>query len=222
MINPNEYSLSIPVAQNKETVSSVLKKMQKNFMRALPVIEEGVFKGIVFLKDLELLDNPTQTLSELDEDFFKQFYLLPTQHLYEALSIMYNSDLDFLPIVDEEGKLIGTLDKKNLFGILIRLTKAHTPGGMIMLNVPKKDYSIAKISSIVESENAHIISLFSSYNSETEKYFLHLKIDKEDPSRIIASLERMGYDVEYYTAGNETPILNLQERLQALLRFINM
>ncbi len=223
MIKSDEYPILVPVVKAKDTVRSVLDLMQENLLKSLPVVDENnIFRGIVFLEDLKTIENKETLLTNLDEGYFKSFYLLPSQHLYEALSIMYNSDLDFLPIIDTEGKLIGTLDRKNLFGILIRLTKAHTPGGMIMLNVPKKDYSIARIASIVESEKAQIVSLFSYYDEEKEEYFLNLKIDREDPGRVIASLERLGYDVEYYTSGADVPVLNLQERLQALLRFMNI
>ena len=135
--------------------------------------------------------------------------------------MMYNYSLEFIPVIDKEHKLLGIIDKTKMFNILINLTKAHIPGSTIIIQIPKNSYSLTHIASIIENENAKIISVFSQYDKNEELYLLTIKVDVEDPSRIIASLERMGYNVFYYTSTDNEPIIDLQERIQALIKFLN-
>ena len=222
MIEPKEYQDSeIPVSTDDTNVREAINKaQQQNLKHIIAVDKENRLLGIINISEINdnLLD---KTIKDLPKELFKPYYIFSSQHLYEALAMMYNYSLEFVPVIDEENKLLGILDRSRMFEILIRLTKAHAPGSTIILHVPKNSYSLTHIASIIENEGAKIISVFSQYNEEEEIYLVSIKISAEDPSRIIASLERMGYNVYYYTASDVQPIMDLQERVNALLKFLN-
>ena len=222
MITPVEYKNSkIPIIKTNTNVKEAIEIAKKHKIYHLLVINDNnKFLGLIPIKSIDEKYYNKQ-VKDLPEELLKPLSVLSDQHIYEALSLMYNYSLEFIPVVDKEYKLLGILDKTKMFGILINLTKAHVPGSTIMIRIPKNHYSLTHIASIIESENAKIISVFSQYNEQEEAYLMTIKIDVEDPSRVIASLERMGYNVYYYTSSEEEPVINLQERIQALLKYLN-
>ena len=133
MIDPKDYqSADVPVLSDATTTEQALTFMKEKNLELLPIIHEGNkrFYGIVRKKDLLALDETEKKLhlKDLPESFFCPFSLSPSQHLYEALTMMYNYNLPFLPIIDEQKKIIGFLEKGKMFPLMIRLTKAHIPG----------------------------------------------------------------------------------------------
>ena len=73
----------------------------------------------------------------------------------------------------------------------------------------------------IESEGAHILNSFVTKEPINDKISLTLKVDKLEVSAIVATLERMSYEVnasyqekEYYN--------NLQDRYDALMHYLNI
>ena len=59
------------------------------------------------------------------------------------------------------------------------ITNANDPGGILILEVKNKDYSLAQAAQIVESENAKILSSYIHSNGSNVTLDLVLKINLE-------------------------------------------
>ncbi len=97
----------------------------------------------------------------------------------------------------------------------------QSSGGIIVLSINQLDYSLSEISRLIESNDAQILG--SSINvdkNDFSKFRLTLKINREDLTHIIATLERFDYKViaKYHEAVNTS---NDKERLDLLMRYLD-
>lgn len=218
-IKPNFPSLDLATT----SIQHALEFAKKHQSKFLLVIHEGKFYGLLPVSILEALSNsesPNTLLSELDSKYFLFLSASPDAHLYEVLNLLDNYELDYLPIVGREGELLGVFDKEDLFSLLVKITKANLPGGIIVIESHFADYSLTRIASIIESENAHVMSLTVQSLPQSDRIRITLKLDVEELSRILLSLERFGYEVVYY-ASQSPQLLDLSERLESLFRYLN-
>jgi len=206
------------------TLKQALEFAQKEGCRFLLTLDQGKYYGLLPVQVLESLRasgySDEMVLRELDPQLFLPISASPDIHLYEALDLLDNYELDFLPLIGPERELLGVFDKENLFSLLVKITKANLPGGIVVIECHFYDYSLTRIASIIESENAHIMSLTVQSLPESDRIRLVLKLDIEELSRVVLSLERFGYEVVYY-ASRSPQLLDLSERLAALLRYLN-
>ncbi|HRB40824.1 MAG TPA: CBS domain-containing protein, partial [Bacteroidia bacterium] len=96
-----------------------------------------------------------------------------------------------------------------------------TPGGIIILNVERKNYSMQEIARITESNGALILSSSVNQLPDSEIFEVTLKVDKLDLSRILAGFYRMDYNVvaSYQTTDLPTDI---EDRYQAFMTYLNV
>jgi hypothetical protein len=98
----------------------------------------------------------------------------------------------------------------------------QTPGAIIILSINKIDYSLAEITRLVEENNAKILSSYVKTDpSDTNKLLLTLKINILESNRVIATLERFGYNIVAQFLEAEDAKSH-QDRLNLLLKFIDI
>mgnify|MGYP000024967381 CR=1 FL=1 len=95
------------------------------------------------------------------------------------------------------------------------------PGGVLVLEMAPRDYSLSEIARIIELENATILSSFISSPFGTDNLELTLKLNKEDLKHIVATLERFEYNVKssFYESDY---IDSLHDRYDELMRYLNV
>ena len=91
-----------------------------------------------------------------------------------------------------------------------------------MLEVMPQDYSMTDIARLIEANNAHILSLLSYTDKTTGRLHLIIKIDLEDVSPVIRSFERFNYTVLYYFMEKGMVDDLLQQRMEELVRYMNI
>jgi 3-dehydroquinate dehydratase len=95
------------------------------------------------------------------------------------------------------------------------------PGGIIILEMGFKDYSMSQIAQIIESDGAHLLSASISSTNDPQKIELTIKVDKVDLSRILASFYRYNYNVvaSYHQSEHND---DLKNRFDSLMHYLNM
>jgi hypothetical protein len=100
------------------------------------------------------------------------------------------------------------------------LTEAEN--SLIIIEVPAKDYTLTEIARIIESNNAHVLSLSVLPLADGSSLLISLKLDISDLTPVLRSFERFDYKVVYYFM-KEGEINDLQrDRLQELLYYLDM
>ena len=92
---------------------------------------------------------------------------------------------------------------------------------LIILEVPSKDYTLTEIARIIESNNAHVMSLSVLPVSDGSTLLISIKLDISDLTPVLRSFERFNYNVIYYMKEGEINDIQ-RERLQELLFYLNM
>lgn len=106
--------ISDPITINPEgTVAEALNLMKEYGIGGIPVIDKnGILKGIVTSRDLRFENNPRKKVTEV-----MTTELITTNHqttLEAASRILQKHRIEKLPMIDDEGKLIGLITYKDI------------------------------------------------------------------------------------------------------------
>jgi GDP-D-mannose dehydratase len=97
-------------------------------------------------------------------------------------------------------------------------------GAWIVLEMNPADYVLSQIVHLIEQNNAKVWHVFSYMEEETSRQTVLLRIDLEDASPVVRSLERFNYTVIYhsqkqrFTLADET----MRNRLDELMYYLEL
>jgi hypothetical protein len=93
---------------------------------------------------------------------------------------------------------------------------------LIAVELNQQELVLSQIIHLIEVNRAKVLSLFSYMDKETGRPILLLKIDLEDASSVIRSLERFNYPVKYYRQKQMLPDEILKKRIDELMHYIEL
>ncbi len=211
----------LPALKPTDSVGQALDWMQEHRIGQLVLIDQGDYLGIVseeLLLDVGDDQRPLKNILHL----FEQVYIYEGQHLYEVLGMVMQQRMDVVAVLNEGREFIGTVSTAELLRQFAQELGVQESGAVLILSLNERDYSMAEISRLVESNNVKIISSYfsSAAYGMPDRSRLTLKLNRQDITAVIATLERFGYQIE--AAFANTPVESIdQERLDSLLRYLN-
>jgi acetoin utilization protein AcuB len=220
MLLRNIISNTIPPLKATDSAATALKWMNEFRHSMLPVIGEAGFVGLVQEKDLIKLEDTGPTLISLSVPFTR-LYLNEYQHIFDAIKFAANHDFTLIPILTDQGRYLGVI---TIMDIVRKLAEAHSvqnPGGIVVLEVDKSQYSLGEITRIVEAEGAQILSSNATVSQDPNKVEVTLKINRIDLTRILAGFFRHNLDVlaSYHQSEFQE---DLQTRYDAFMNYLKM
>jgi hypothetical protein len=105
---------------------------------------------------------------------------------------------------------------------LNELSNMGNEGALIVLEINPQDYLLSPLVHLVEQNNAKVLHVFTYMEEETSKQIIILKIDLEDASPVLRSLERFDYKVRYSGQKQEFNDEVLRNRLNELMYYLEM
>lgn len=220
MIAKNLISIHIPSISFSEEGEKALIVMDENRVSHIAVVDNGEYHGLISdneIYDLEDTFVPINKVKRLlMRPFVKQY-----DHIYDILSVFAENNITALPVLDDNDQYLGVIGEEQIIKALHKVTNANEPGGVIILSLSVRDYSMAQVSQIVESEGAKILSAFTSTSDQSLKMELILKINKSDLSRIIASFDRYDYEIKasFHESIHEE---DLKRRYEQFIKYLNI
>ena len=106
--------------------------------------------------------------------------------------------------------------------ILNEMSNADSEGTLIAVEPDQQEFVLSHIIRLMEDNRARVLSFFSYTDQETGRPVLLFKIDLEDASPVIRSLERFNYPVKYYQQKQMLPDEILQKRVDELIHYIEL
>ena len=91
----------------------------------------------------------------------------------------------------------------------------------LVLKVGNRDFVLSEIARIVENENARIVNLTTDFQPD-DSALISLKINTENLTPILKSLERYSYDIHSYSMNNAMEYDNTDARLYEFLRYLTV
>lgn len=204
----------------EDTGNFTIDQMSEFHVRHLPLVQGNQLLGLVSEDDIFNFDLDTM-IGSMNLQFNRP-YVSVNNHIYEILRLMADFRLTTIPVVDKSDKYVGMITQEDILAQMGNMGSFTVPGSIVVLEMNRKDYSLAKISSIIEQENAAVLSTFITSDLQSSLAEVTIKINKKEISRIIASLERFGFDIK--AAFHESDYLNdsMKERYESLMMYLNV
>lgn len=212
----------IPVLKSFDTGDYALTLMDDYKLKHLPVVSDDSFyyKGIISEKELLSYSDLSVNIGNI--------YLAESPsvrletHLLEVLALITQNKLSLLPVISDRDIYEGVVTRERLVDVCADFCQADAPGSTIILEVSPTDYSVTDIARIIESNNAHILSLQTHPEDTNGQLLITLKIDAEDASAVIRSFERFNYTVVWHFMENGMVDDIFQQRMNELIHYMNI
>ena len=153
-IDPSIVPLKI-----SDSVAVAIDFFKEFSVRPLPVVQDNICIGILSLDEIEeeLADIPVLDFINLSYSFASTY-----DHIYEVMRAISEQSVTLFPIIDENNNYLGCITLASLFKNYVNCAAFSQPGSIVVLEMDKKNYSLAEIARIVESENKVILSFIEN------------------------------------------------------------
>lgn len=209
----------LPVSRD-DSVGDALSLAVYGELTHLPVVDETRrLVGMIRLSTLLDEDDLSRPVRELPFD--APFSVGDEAHLYDAIQMVVEHGADLLPVVDSEGRYVGSIGLSNVLEPVARLLATPHPGAVLDIEMTDRDFTLRHLVHAIEESGAKILSLGTAPGSEGDDVRLVVKISLEDTSRIRAVLEHIGYRVRHST-GREEADDELQQRVAEFMHYLDV
>lgn len=219
MIAQELISTGIHPIKTTDRGELALQLMADNMVRHLPIVDDTVLLGILSEEDV-LAHNDKEPVGTYNLSLNRP-YIQKDMHVFDIMAIMAEYRLTMIPIVDEKGTYIGVICLEDLLNYFARSFSLSEPGSILVLEMHKKDYSLAEISRIVESERAAILATFITTHPDSMKVHVTIKINKQEIGNILSTFDR--YEIDVKASFTESEFYDsLQDRYDSLMNYLSV
>ena len=212
-IDPSIVPLKI-----SDSVAVAIDFFKEFSVRQLPVVQDNICIGILSLDEIEeeLADIPVLDFINLSYSFASTY-----DHIYDVMRAISEQSVTLFPIIDENNNYLGCITLASLFKNYVNCAAFSQPGSIVVLEMDKKNYSLAEIARIVESENKVILSSLLSSNAESDRLEITLKLNSAQIQNLLSTFERFGYNIKA-TFDEEDVKDTLKNRYESLMTYLNV
>lgn len=219
MLNKEIISDAIPSLNLTDTVFQALDIMADFHITHLPVVNDDKLAGLINEEDL--LNVSGDDLLSTIENSFSKITVHANGHFIEAVQRVNEFNLSVVPVVDSESGYIGSISAIDLLKQLGKFVGANEPGGIIVLEMDKVNFSFSEISKLVETNDAQITQLNTFSDTQAGFFYITLKINKFEIADIVATFQRYDYVVKYYF-GEELYQNELRDNYDHLMNYLGI
>ncbi len=211
---------NIPPLKSSDTGERAIDWMIEFKLSHLPLVENRQYLGLVSEEDILDFNDTTEKLGAYLKNLNKP-YVLGSEHVFEVLRVAAGLQTPVIPVVDEQMQYQGMITLQSLLFHFARLTSISDTGAVIVLDLGNKsDIVVSDIVRLVESNNAHVLSLFVDHHIQ-EHHMLTIKVDTTDIRHIIATFERFEYVVKAYFEESDLGDI-YKDRYDSFMKYLNI
>lgn len=210
----------IPPLKIEQTGKDAFHVLNDYHVKHLPVVDGRRLVGLLSEEDI-FNHKLYEPISEYDFSMHRRYAVQENEHLFEVMRLMGDHRLTVVPVVDDEGNYLGLISQNDLLRYFANTASFTEHGAILVLEMNRRDYSLATIARIMEEDRVNILSSFVTSVPDPEHIELTLKVNRHDLARTIASLERHNYTVKD-TFGELESADALQDRYDSLMHYLNV
>ncbi|HZM13823.1 MAG TPA: CBS domain-containing protein [Bacteroidales bacterium] len=211
----------VPAVKTSDTGQTALNWMEIFRVSHLPIVNEHDYLGLISDSDIYDLNQPEEAIGNHSLSLPRP-YVTINKHIYEVLALAARHKLTVVPVLDEENHFRGVITYNEIISGIASFSSVEQPGGLIVLKVLSHDYSMSRISQIVESNDARILSMYITSNPESTSLEITLKVNTTDLTSIIKTFERYSYEVTTWVTDNDELDRFYTDRYNLLMKYLNM
>lgn len=221
MVAADLISDNIPALKTSDTGQVALNWMEIFRISHLPIVNNLDFLGLISDSDIYDMNQPEEAIGNHELTLLKP-YVRDDQHLFEVIGIAARLKLTVIPVLDGNDHYLGVITSSDLIRHVASLSSLEQPGGIIVLEMTDRDYSLSQIAQIIESNNIKVLSMYITSPAESTKLEVTLKVNETDLLPVIRTFERYNYDVKTWITGNDSLDRFYSERFDLLMKYLNM
>jgi len=176
--------------KTSDTGRTALSWMEDFRVTHLPIVNESSFLGLISEFDVYNMNDFDEPIGSYSLSLSKP-YVYDYQHLFDALRQVYVNKLSLIPVLDEHDNYLGAITLQSLLEHFAASFSVAEPGGVIVLEMSENDYSLSEIARIVESNDAKILSLYTTLDPNSTRLDVSLKINRIELGGILQTFNRL-------------------------------
>ena len=183
MLVGNWMSKDVITVDVEDSMHDAVKRMKQNNIRMLPVLKKGKLVGIVTDRDLKRAAASDATTLDVHELLYlvskikvrdimtKDPITVPqTYTIEETAEVLLKNKISGVPVVDQNGDIVGTITQSDLFRVLISLTGVGNRGIQFAFQLEDRSGSIKEVADVIRKYGGRMVSILSSYQDVPEGY----------------------------------------------------
>jgi hypothetical protein len=219
MLAAKLINTSFPSVHLLDKASFALQLMEDYDLQHLCVVTDEKLVGIVD-KNTLLDTHETTVIAALQDDFVIAS-VHADEHFLAGAKLLSLHELSMLPVVSTTADLLGVISAKHMLAHLTSYVGADNEGGVIVLEMERRQYSFGEIVRLIETNDAYVTQLNTATDPQTGMLLVTIQINRIEVSTIVATFQRYDYSVKYYF-GEENYQNELKENYNHLLSYLNM
>lgn len=221
MIANDLISEIIPSLKTSDTGQTALNWMEIFRISHLPIVNNQDFLGLISDTDIYDMNQPGEPIGNHELTLLKPF-VNDNQHLFEVIGLAARLKLSVVPVLDNNNYYKGVITSSDLVRHIAGISSMDQPGGIIVLELIERDYSLSQIAQIVESNNTKVLSMYITSPAESTRLEVTLKVNTTDLLALIKTFERYNYDVKTWVTTNDSIDRFYSERFDLLMKYLNI
>jgi acetoin utilization protein AcuB len=211
----------IPSLKTSDTGQTALNWMEIFRISHLPIVNNQDLLGLISDTDIYDMNQPEEPIGNHELTLLKP-YVNDDQHLFEVIGLAARLKLTVVPVLDSHSHYKGVITTNDLIRHIAGISSMDQTGGIIVLEMIDRDYSLSQIAQIVESNNIKILSMYITSPAESTRLEVTLKVNATDLVSVIRTFERYNYDVKTWITSSDSLDRFYSERFDLLMKYLNM
>ncbi len=211
----------IPSLKTSDTGQTALNLMEIYRISHLPIVNNLDFLGLISDSDIYDMNQPDEPIGNHELTLLKP-YARDDQHLFEVIGLAARLKLTVVPVLNHSNHYMGVITTSDLIRHIAGISSMDQPGGIIVLEMVERDYSLSQIAQIIESNNIRVLSMYITSPADSTRLEVTLKVNETDLLAVIRTFERYNYDVKTWITTNDSLDRFYSERFDLLMKYLNM
>lgn len=220
MVSKDLISEAIPSLKTSDLGQTALNWMEIFKISHLPIVNNQDFLGLISDTDIYDMNHPEEPIGNHTLTLFKP-YVDSEQHIFEVIGLASRLKLTVVPVLDNKNHYKGVITTNDLIRHIAGLSSLDQPGGIIVLELIERDYSLSQIAQIIEGNNVKVLSMYITSPPESTKLEVTIKVNTRDMTSVIRTFERYNYDVKTWISDNDSADNFYSERFDHLMKYLN-
>jgi acetoin utilization protein AcuB len=183
MLVRNWMSKNVVTINEDDSMQDAMKLMKQHNIRMLPVLKNGILVGVVTDRDLKRASASDATTLDVHELLYliskikvknimskNPIAVSPDLTVEETAELLLNNKISGAPVVDDKGKVVGTITQTDLFRVLISLTGVGKRGIQFAFQIEDRPGSIKDLADPIRKHSGRMVSILTSYDNVPDGY----------------------------------------------------
>lgn len=221
MVAKDLISEVIPALKTSDLGQTALNWMEIFRISHLPIVNNQDFLGLISDADIYDMNQASEPIGNHYLTLIKP-YVHAEQHIFEVIGLASKLKLSVVPVLDSNNHYKGVITTNDLIRYIASTSSMDQPGGIIVLELVERDYSLTQLAQIVESNNVKILSMYITSRPDSTKLEVTMKVNTNDLGSVIRTFERYNYEVKTWVSTDDSMENLYSERFDLLMKYLNM